>query len=74
MNDDPIETYDTDQDRLDAVASDIRWVVRKHMEHPANISWDEAVELLRQLASQLEYDHTEWPAPPDYSPDYDPHE
>jgi len=49
-------------------AGEIQRVIRRHVEYPASISWEEAVELLRQLANQLEWRNTEWPEEPDYDP------
>jgi hypothetical protein len=69
----PNDPY-THQHRQNLFAGEIQRVIRRHVEYPASISWEEAVELLRQLANQLEWRNTEWPAEPEYGPDYDPHE
>ena len=69
----PNDPY-THQHRLNMFAGDIQTIFRKHVDNSASITWDEAVELLRQIAAQVEYDNTEWPPHPDYGPDYDPHE
>ena len=69
----PNDPY-THQHRQNLFAGEIQRVIRRHVEYPASITWVEAVELLRQIAAQVEYANTEWPPHPDYGPDYDPHE